>query len=510
MELYRWQKECRSAWISQNTRGIANVITGAGKTVLALSCADYLRNYHKNNVHIRIVVPTIPLALQWKRQIMEYFYETEFTEEIGLWYGDVKNSPDKPFMIYVVNSARYSISKHILNDMKYGIHTFLIADECHRYTGESNSLIFSFMKSEQFDKDLYHSLGLSATPYCQKYESVLVPALGAECYKYSVSRAYSDQTVSPFHIIHMAVPLSGEELLNYGDISQRIRITYARLLKENSALKQMDQASFYQWINTMAEEDPESLEALFERLIKQRRKLLYEAEARNRCVIDILRQLPAAEKVLIFTERIEQCEMLYRLLSRRFPGKVGHYHSDLTNEMKKHYLAMFREGENRFLVTCRALDEGLDVPDASTAVVVSSGSVNRQRIQRLGRVLRRSGSKYAAKLYYLFIPNTVDHPYYLDNGDIDSSIIEMSYFPDEHGFSCSEYELLGLALLKQKKHMSDSSQKEIRRCIQKGLLCTDWMLDENQLNELMRRAQTKIERNYYLCMKELSAMRTGK
>ena len=36
-ELYKWQKECLNKWEENNYKGIVNVVTGAGKTTLAIN-----------------------------------------------------------------------------------------------------------------------------------------------------------------------------------------------------------------------------------------------------------------------------------------------------------------------------------------------------------------------------------------------------------------------------------------------------------------------------------------
>lgn len=63
---------------------------------------------------------------------------------------------------------------------------------------------------------------------------------------------------------------------------------------------------------------------------------------------------------------------------------------------------MFRTGQLDLLVTCRALDEGLDVPDAEIGIIAASTSSIRQRIQRMGRVLRPSSRKDEAKVLTLY------------------------------------------------------------------------------------------------------------
>ena len=54
------------------------------------------------------------------------------------------------------------------------------------------------------------------------------------------------------------------------------------------------------------------------------------------------------------------------------------------------------------LVCCRALDEGINVPEASVAVIASSTASQRQRIQRLGRILRTAKGKDQAEVYTVF------------------------------------------------------------------------------------------------------------
>lgn len=58
------------------------------------------------------------------------------------------------------------------------------------------------------------------------------------------------------------------------------------------------------------------------------------------------------------------------------------------------------------LVSCRALDEGTNVPETVVAVIASSTSSQRQRIQRLGRVLRPSDGKTVASVYTLYTTDT--------------------------------------------------------------------------------------------------------
>ena len=55
------------------------------------------------------------------------------------------------------------------------------------------------------------------------------------------------------------------------------------------------------------------------------------------------------------------------------------------------------------MVTCRALDEGINVPETDVAIVASSTGSVRQRIQRLGRVLRPAPGKQRARIYTIYV-----------------------------------------------------------------------------------------------------------
>jgi len=57
-------------------------------------------------------------------------------------------------------------------------------------------------------------------------------------------------------------------------------------------------------------------------------------------------------------------------------------------------------------VTGRVLNEGVDVPDASVAIVVSGSAATREYIQRLGRVLRPKPT--GAMLYEVITRHTTE------------------------------------------------------------------------------------------------------
>ena len=68
---------------------------------------------------------------------------------------------------------------------------------------------------------------------------------------------------------------------------------------------------------------------------------------------------------------------------------------DISRAEREAALAAFRAGTLRSLVSARVLNEGLDVPDADVAIIVSGTQGEREHAQRVGRLLRPVPGKRA-------------------------------------------------------------------------------------------------------------------
>jgi superfamily II DNA or RNA helicase len=97
----------------------------------------------------------------------------------------------------------------------------------------------------------------------------------------------------------------------------------------------------------------------------------------------------ARDRVLIFTN---DNDTAYRV-SRQFLVPALTHQTDVKE--RKALLAGFRAGEVPALVTSKVLNEGVDVPEANVAIVLSGSGSVREHVQRLGRILRRREGKRA-------------------------------------------------------------------------------------------------------------------
>ncbi len=110
-------------------------------------------------------------------------------------------------------------------------------------------------------------------------------------------------------------------------------------------------------------------------------------------------------KILIFTQYVNQAEEIYRRL-REHIRQVAL----ITGETRERDLVLrqFAKGNIRIVVATTVLDEGVDVPDADVAIVVSGTGSSRQMIQRIGRVVRASPGKTEARVYEIIARRTIE------------------------------------------------------------------------------------------------------
>ena len=99
---------------------------------------------------------------------------------------------------------------------------------------------------------------------------------------------------------------------------------------------------------------------------------------------------------------IPYCEKIQDKIKSQYEGiiistKIKNVSENLNN---------FKNGNLNVLVSCTALDEGFDMPEADGAMILSASSSKRQRIQRMGRVLRITANKQNALIVTVYSSKT--------------------------------------------------------------------------------------------------------
>jgi superfamily II DNA or RNA helicase len=426
IDLHHWQQQCVHTWFSAGRKGVLKVVTGAGKTILALAIAEKLQRDWARDLRVAIVVPTIVLLDQWREEIA--VRGNLPPEAIGLLGAgsDDTFSADTRILICVLNSAARKLPE-LVRKAGVGASLLLVVDECHRAGATEMQRVLTTERA--------FSLGLSATPERESDtaeresdfaepladeiygpiafdDSVLGRELGPVIFELSYADAIDLGVLPPFRIVHYGLALRPPESANYERISREI--TTLRQELERPGRRGL---GLIRWCRSKAAaKNPGAARLLA--LTGQRKRLLFRMAERTRATIKILKDAFAenpASRAILFHESIEEVMALFAALrAQGFP--IVAEHSEFPDAMRAESLRLFRQGAAQIIVSARSLIEGFNVPSADLGIVVAASSSIRQRVQTLGRLLRKSrahdGSEKHAALYVLYAADTVDELIY--------------------------------------------------------------------------------------------------
>lgn len=348
-----WQIEAMRRWVAADHRGIISVVTGGGKTVFALSCVAELRPDTT-----LVVVPTAALLDQWWEEAAFYFSIS--LEEIHIVRGGGRLKTGS------INLAVINTASELPTTGRWG-KLFLIVDECHKAASDSFRKVLNLETSA--------SLGLSATPerpYDDGLQDVLIPALGPVIFTYDYAAGLADGVIVPFTLNNVVFELEEDRQAEYDKLSKAIA-------------------------RSMQQEGPEGQRTIA--LMLKRARVLNLSLNRVRITLKLV-AMNRSKRTLIFHEDIQACEIIASVLEQAGVPN-GIYHSRMPVKARAEALRNYRSGRSEVLVTCRALDEGFNVPETQLGIIAASTATRRQRIQRLGRIVRPAPDKETANIYTL-------------------------------------------------------------------------------------------------------------
>jgi superfamily II DNA or RNA helicase len=358
-----FQQEGLRAWIDNDHQGVVVLPTGAGKTYLAAMAIK------ECDLPTLIHVPTIDLMHQWYEVLTNHF-----TCKVGLIGGGYNDAQQITVSTY--DSALIHVN---YRGNQYGLTVF---DECHHLPGNQ-------FKYVALCSIAPYRLGLTATPEREDgKEEILYRLIGNICYQSNI-RDLTGSTLAPYDIVTIEVDLTESERQVY----EESRNKYLDFLRE----KKINVGSKWGWqrflSSTKTSEGREAYKAY-----RAQKKLSLAAEAKLHTLWDLI-QNHRGERILVFTQ---ENEMAYEIGRLYFLPVLTH----LTKvKERKALLNGFREGLYSILVTSKVLNEGVDVPDANVAIVLSGSGSVREHVQRLGRILRSRPGKRAV-LYEVISKNT--------------------------------------------------------------------------------------------------------
>jgi superfamily II DNA or RNA helicase len=310
----------------------------------------------------------------------------------------------------------------------------LVADECHRAGAKEMSQVFKTTRR--------WSLGLSATPEREDdddagyNESLLGKEVGPIIYEFNLADALREGLVPKFTINHLALPMTQAERTRYEALSRSITDSMSKLRSHRDS--RSSGPDFFSWARNVAARNKGEMGAIAMRFVSdtsKRRELLNHMQSRHDAVQKLIEWefgINEDSRVILFHESINQVMHLYvRLRELGFP--VIAEHSELPGSIRETGLDLFRRGVAKIIVSARSLIEGFNVPAVDVGIIVASSGSVRQRIQSLGRVLRRhrskSGEEKTSCIYVLYAQDSSEeHIYGKVNWDETTGVEQNCYF----------------------------------------------------------------------------------
>jgi superfamily II DNA or RNA helicase len=374
LSLHKYQADSVRKWWKEQ-RGIISYVTGGGKTYTALKIIQEW--YEKSGRSVIVLVPSSLLAQQWQEELRQWVRtarilhvggddsSADWKEHLPSFTNRMGSTPT--LVLGVLNSAA---KEHFLNRANVGEHTLMVVDEVHKIGAPHFRKILGLEAGGR--------LGLSATPERfgdEEGTSAIFDYFGKKIPPpFTIKDGQEAGRLVPYSYFPEKVALTTDEFREYSKLSATIaKLTaIARRSKDKR------------------DQDRQSLA-----LIK-RAKVLKGAENKvNFALQQINERYQDQDRWLVYCDDISQLEEVRRRLSNAGYSTYK-YFADMA--FSKPTTIEHFEHLGGILLSINCLDEGIDIPAITHALLLASSINPRQYIQRRGRVLRTCNGKIQAEI----------------------------------------------------------------------------------------------------------------
>ncbi len=393
------QGEAVDAFLHAQGRGVLAIATGGGKTRTALIAAVQAQQQHPGPMLVVVLVPSRPLMRQWAHDIRDFGVSPVLPSnvhgperrkqlqeiEVALGAGIPRTEA-----IVVTNSlfAQDSDIAGLLRRLSSEVRVFLVGDEMHNL-GAPTTL------GALPDRANLRA-GLSATPirqYDPDGTDKLFEYFGQPVFEFGLADAIQRGCLTPYEYHLHEVPMSEREIDKWTELSEELQKAGFTVDDDGRTVVPTVKA---------------------ERLLRERRAVLEQASAK----VEVLRGLlhgmgpssvarcliytSAKGSVLGQTRQIEQVNEMLRSLGIAYHQFTS---AETGNRDAERWLEAFGRGDYQVLTAMKVLDEGIDIPQTDTAFLLASSAVEREWVQRRGRILRKAPGKSLARLHdFIAVP----------------------------------------------------------------------------------------------------------
>ena len=280
-----------------------------------------------------------------------------------------------------------------MEELPSSVTKLLIADEVHNLGAKS------FRDNLPLFFDL--RIGLSATPVRQ-YDPDGTDELfgffgGPPRYEFSLKDAIQAGCLVPYKYYLHLVEFEPDEMERYEDLTDQLVRAGFRADDEGRTVGMSDRVA---------------------KLLRDRRALVEQAKGKISSLESQLKIIGSDQvrRTLVYTsakptagDRSRQITGVNRVLQEL--NIIAHqYTSEETGTLhSRGILDRFASGDYQVLTAMKVLDEGVDIPETDTAFLLASSTVEREWVQRRGRILRQAPGKVVADLHdFIVIPPDLD------------------------------------------------------------------------------------------------------
>jgi len=361
-----YQRQAVAAWKEAGRRGLVLLPTGSGKSFVAELCiADANRS-------ALIVAPTIDLVGQWYDGLRR-----TFGDPVGILGGGHHEVHDITVSTY--DSAWIHMERY---GNRFGLIVF---DEVHHLPGPS------FREAAMLCIAPFR-LGLTATLERPDGGHLnLEPVVGPVVYRREITEL-AGQYLAEYRTEVLTVHLSPEERLAY----ERARANYREFVQDQG-IRMGGAGGWHQFLRA-ASRSARGREAFSS--WRESRRIVQGSAAKIRLLAELLARHRDG-RVIVFTH---DNATVYALSRELLIPAITHQ-TDAKERRKT--LQNFESGVWPVIATSRVLNEGVDLPAANVAIVLSGSNTVREHVQRLGRILRQGENKTAI-LYELVVANSLE------------------------------------------------------------------------------------------------------
>jgi len=375
---FEHQSAAIEAWRANGCRGILKHATGSGKTFTAILLIEEMLQAGRP---IIVLVPSTLLQKQWRDELKGEFPEAAIQLFGGCGKGksaarqiSLLTRPGRGLGQRIVVAIMATASQPWFREaVRQSDELCVISDETHQLGSRRNSQFFEIEAGAR--------LGLSATPerhgdpvgtrrLFDYFGGIVQP-------EYNLQEALRDKRLCQYQYFPMVVHLTATEADLWREETKEIQKEYVR--------------------SKTGEDGTKIISDRLQMLIINRSRIAKKAHQKIDLAVDIVREnFQTGQQWLVYCE--DQFQLAEVLTGLREAGySPVEYHSAMQGD-KEASLKWFKD-VGGILVSIKCLDEGVDIPEVSHALILASSQNPRQFIQRRGRVLRSSKDKTMAYIY---------------------------------------------------------------------------------------------------------------